>query len=116
MSLSADHQRSKTLGDVLAVKDLEKKEGQYSRPLQWLNINLLVISLFHVATIWALFSGTFNQTMLVLTLVAIWVRMFALNGGYHRYFSHRYVIFAAAAFCGPTYAPTRVPVCFDRFC
>ncbi len=51
-------------------------------------VRMLPLVALHVAAIAGFFVGAGWQVWVV-ALVLFWVRMFAVTGGYHRYFSHR---------------------------
>ncbi len=53
--------------------------GNYARAIYWG---------IHLACFAALWTGV-NSTAITLFLITFWVRMWAITGGYHRYFSHR---------------------------
>ena len=42
----------------------------------------------HLTTLAAFWTGV-DPTAIILCLITFWVRMFAITGGYHRYFSHK---------------------------
>jgi len=54
--------------------------------IQW--ISMIGLIAIHVATVIAIARGT-TWKLVIMALVTYWVRMFAITGGYHRYFSHR---------------------------
>lgn len=71
---------------------LVPKEGKFSKPVDWLNRNVFLMSLFHLIALWAVFiSRTATAQLLLFCFIMVYARMFFLTGGYHRYFSHRFV-------------------------
>src|SRR4051794_36890107 len=51
-------------------------------------VSLLLFWGIHVGCLAAVWTGV-SVRSLVIAFVLYWVRMFAVTGGYHRYFSHR---------------------------
>jgi hypothetical protein len=77
------------VGESAAIV-LAPKEGKFSKPTEWLNLNVFAMSFFHLVALWTVWNVPLSKPNALLTFAMIYVRMFGLTGGYHRYFSHRY--------------------------
>jgi stearoyl-CoA desaturase (delta-9 desaturase) len=54
----------------------------------YFNLTSMPMLLLHLTPLAAIWTGT-DRWDVALFLITFWVRMFAITGGYHRYFSHR---------------------------
>ncbi|MCA9637621.1 MAG: acyl-CoA desaturase [Myxococcales bacterium] len=74
--------------DVLPIpaRLRDKEPPRLDKPYLWRDFTLF--ALVHILPLGALFTGTKWQDWAV-CVGLYWLRMFAVTGGYHRYFSHR---------------------------
>lgn len=74
--------------DVLPIppKFRDKPLPAMDKPYNWLEFNLMVA--IHLLPFGAFFTGA-NWADWVACIALYWIRMFAVTGGYHRYFAHR---------------------------
>ncbi len=74
--------------DALPIppKFRDKPLPAMDKPYNWLEFTLMVA--IHLLPLGAFFTGT-NWADWAVCIALYWIRMFAVTGGYHRYFAHR---------------------------